>query len=220
MPIRLITISDVRLFRDGLADLLHRNPEFEVVGTAGGLAEATILLQGEVHLALLDMAMAESLAAVRSLCNAFPTLKIVAVAVPETEGEIVACAEAGVSGYVPREASVADLIESIKATAGGELRCSARIAASLLRRVARLAMVTIADPDAPLLTPRERDVLRLLEFGRSNKEIAKSLGIEVATAKNHVHNILEKLGVRRRSEAVAATRRWLSRPAGLPARCM
>jgi DNA-binding NarL/FixJ family response regulator len=215
MPIRLVTVSDVRLFRDGLADLLQRTAEFEVVGTAGGLPEVIALLQDPVDVALLDMAMAESLTAVRSLTSSFPTLKIVAVAVPNTEGDIIACAEAGVSGYVPREASSAELIEAVRAAAGGELRCSARIAASLLRRVARLATLTIAEPDAPLLTPRERDVLRLLEFGRSNKEIAKSLGIEVATAKNHVHNILEKLGVRRRGDAVAATRRWLSRPAGL-----
>jgi two-component system nitrate/nitrite response regulator NarL len=215
MPIRLVTVSDVRLFRDGLADLLLRTAEFEVVGTAGGLPEVLALLHHPVDVALVDMAMVESLAAVRSLTSAYPQLKIVAVAVPDTEGDIIACAEAGVCGYVSREASSEELMKAIKAAAGGELHCSARIAASLLRRVARLATLTIAEPDAPLLTPRERDVLRLLEFGRSNKEIAKSLGIEVATAKNHVHNILEKLGVRRRADAVAATRRWLARPVGL-----
>jgi DNA-binding NarL/FixJ family response regulator len=212
MPIRTITVSDVRLFREGLADLLRRFREFEVLGTARDLADAVALLEdAAADVVLLDMASADGLATVRYLVTAYPTLKIVAVAVPETESDIIACAEAGVSGYVPREASTVELIDAMTAAVSGELHCSARIAGSLLRRVTRLASVSLTSPDAPYLTPRERDVLRLLEFGRSNKEIARSLCIELATAKNHVHNVMEKLGVRRRGEAAAATRRWMAR---------
>jgi two-component system nitrate/nitrite response regulator NarL len=212
MGIRAIILGDIRLFREGLAGLLNRDPRVSVVATTGDFPAMLALLQSlQPDVVLLDMAMADSLGHAKALMASFPDLKIVALAVPETESDVIACAEAGATGYVPREASIEDLIVALESATRGELRCSARVAASLLRRVAELASVGSALSAAEHLTPRELDVLRLLDLGCSNKEIATELGIEVATAKNHVHNILEKLGVRRRAQAMAVARRWLPR---------
>jgi len=120
---------------------------------------------------------------------------------------------------VPRAASVEDLVAALESVGRGELLCSAQTAAALLRRVAALAAGRSA-PAQPLsnLTRREREIGGLLEAGLSNKDIAVQLGIEVATVKNHVHNVLEKLQVHRRGQAAArlqgrtATRRPTSVP--------
>ncbi len=136
-----------------------------------------------------------------------PNVKIVAIAVREIEHDIIACAEAGVTGYVPREASIADLIAAVMGAVQGELKCSPRIARSLFRRVSVLARAgAVTSGDLRSLTPREVQIARLIHQGMSNKEIALKLCIEVATVKNHVHNILEKLQVKNRREAMVCTR--------------
>jgi DNA-binding NarL/FixJ family response regulator len=118
-------------------------------------------------------------------------------------------AEVGASGYVPRDASLTDLVAAIERTARGELQCSAQVAAGMIRRVWALAKVA-GDREVPAgstpLTPREREIMRLIDQGMSNKDIARHLGIGVATAKSHVHHILEKLHVRGRSQAAARMR--------------
>src|SRR5439155_827652 len=105
-----------------------------------------------------------------------------------------------------REASIDDLVTVIESVARGEAICSPRVAAGLLRRVAALAAGHGGDLPRAQLTNREREIVRLIDNGLSNKEIARALGIEVATVKNHVHNILEKLQVHRRGEAAARVR--------------
>ena len=211
--ITVLIVGDIRLYREGLARLLDRPGEFRVLGTAQRREEAVHETRRlRPHVVLLDLTMADGLAAIRGIVAAEPETKVIALTVPETEREVVACAMAGASGYVPREASVEDLLSTVESVSRGELRCSPRIAAKLLYRVARLAAAIDVDPADVGLTPREREVAHLLEAGMSNKAIAKQLGIEVATAKNHVHRILEKLGVHRRAQAVARLRACLQRP--------
>ena len=154
---------------------------------------------------LLDMAMPESLETARAIVRTTPTLKIVALAVPEFERDVVACAQAGVSGYVPREGSLEDLLAVVWSVKRNELLCSPRMAATLFRRAATATDEGFTIPTRDL-TLRELQVVRLLDEGLSNKEIAVHLGIEIATVKNHVHNILHKLNVRRRGEAAARVR--------------
>jgi DNA-binding NarL/FixJ family response regulator len=108
---------------------------------------------------------------------------------------------------VLRDGTVDDLVATIESASRGELRCSAKIAAALLRRVADLATERDISKTNARLTRREQENACLVEEGLSNKEIAARLFIEVATVKNHVHNILEKLQVRTRGEAAAAVRR-------------
>ena len=121
-------------------------------------------------------------------------------------------AEAGIAGWVTREASVDDLRATVASAAAGEAVFSPRLAASLLRRVAALASERRVGAQATPLTRRQREILALIDEGLSNKEIARRLSIEVATVKNHVHNILEKLEVTRRAEAAALVREPMRTP--------
>jgi len=203
--IRVLIVSDIRLYRDGLAKILGDEPRLEIVAAAGDLQTAVrIATQRPVDIALVDMAMSQSAVAVRDLRAAAPALKTVALGVRDSEPDVIGVAEAGVAGYVPRAASIADLIAVLDSVGRGELLCSPRAAATLLRRVTTLAAGREGgELPNTALTPREREIAGLLEAGLSNKDIARRLGIEVATVKNHVHNLLEKLQVHRRAQAVA-----------------
>ncbi|MGV0835540.1 LuxR C-terminal-related transcriptional regulator [Mycolicibacterium thermoresistibile] len=136
-----------------------------------------------------------------------PELRVVAVGVvEEDEDEIIACAEAGVAGYHLRADSLDDLFAVIQKVLQGEFVCSPGISAVLIRRVSALAAQT--RPPAPqlALTNREVEILRMLERGLSNRDIAGQLSIAVHTVKNHVHSVLRKLGVRTRHQAAALSR--------------
>ncbi len=191
--IRVLVVSDIRLYRDGLAHILAAEPRLAVVGTAADVPAA--LREVAAHapdVALVDMAMPQSVEAVRGIIASRPGVKVVALA------------EAGVAGYVARAASVQDLVHTLEGVGRGELLCSAQAAAALWRRVGSLAATgSGARHASSALTLREREIGALLEAGLSNKDIATRLGIEVATVKNHVHNLLEKLDVHRRGQAVA-----------------
>lgn len=199
-----MVVSDIRLYRDGLAELLDRESALHVVGSAASVPAALIL--GAAHLPgviLVDMALSEPLAAVAILAAAVPGARIIAVTVPEREADVLACIEAGAFGYVSREASLQELVRAVISAANGETLCSPRIAAVLVRRVAVLAASRMPDQSAHL-TPREQQVVALIVEGLSNRQIARRLSIEIATVKNHVHNILGKLAARSRKEVAAA----------------
>jgi two-component system, NarL family, nitrate/nitrite response regulator NarL len=158
---------------------------------------------------LLDAAMPEGLIAAADIVGSDPGVKVVAIALDETPHAVLEWAEVGAAGYVPRDASLADLIATIERTSRGELQCSAQVAAGMIRRLWTLAKVAgdrhVSNASVHL-TPREREIMRLIDQGMSNKDIARHLGIGVATAKSHVHHILEKLQVRGRSQAAARLR--------------
>ena len=212
MAIRVLIVGDIRLYREGLEHVLSGSERVTLVGTAS-CGEEAIERTGRLNpdIVLLDMAMRDAHSTVQQMTHIAPDTKVVALAVPEIDSEVIACAEAGVAGYVTREGSLDDVIQIIEAAAKGELRCSARIAGSLLRRIATLAAGRHEPGPMACLTNRESDIMALIEEGLSNKEIARKLGIEVATVKNHVHNILEKLHVHRRGEAAAVMRHLRAR---------
>jgi two-component system nitrate/nitrite response regulator NarL len=199
--IRLLVASDVRLYREGLVGILGGRGSCEIVGTgadrASTLERATEL---EPDVALVDETMAEACKTVRTLAGA--GVPVVIFGVHEREDEIIEYAEAGVAGYVTRDSSLEELVEVLESVARGETLLSPRIAALLLRRVQTSARPGPVDR----LTPREAEILRLIDDGLSNKQIARRLTIELPTVKNHVHSILEKLEVKRRGEAAARVR--------------
>jgi DNA-binding NarL/FixJ family response regulator len=131
---------------------------------------------------------------------------VVALGLLDSEAEVLAAAESGASGFVLRDACLDELIDCLETVARGDLRCSPSIAGALLRRLGTLASERPRSDPVRDITWREREVLGLVEQGLSNKDIAGRLSIEVTTVKNHIHNILEKLGVRRRSDAAATLR--------------
>jgi two-component system nitrate/nitrite response regulator NarL len=203
--IRLAIVSGVRLYRDGLTNALADEETIHVVGTAGGIADACALVARErPDLTLADLASPPSLELARALAATRRT-RVVALAAPDRDEELVRCAEAGVAAYVTREASLAELVKMIQRAHQGEAECSPRMAGLLLERVAALSASASRRP-AGTLTPREREIVALISDGLSNKEIGGRLCIELGTVKNHVHNILEKLDVSKRTEAVARAR--------------
>jgi two-component system, NarL family, nitrate/nitrite response regulator NarL len=210
-----VIVSDIRLYRDGLAMVLAAGA-IEVVGMAASAAEALqVTRSARPDAVLLDLAMPRSIALVPLLRRSAADAGIVALTVPEVEREVVQCAEGGVSAYVTRQETVEDLVAAIEGAVRGEAYCSPRVTAMLLRSMRSSAAARDGAHGLDILTPRELAIVELLELGLSNKEIGERLQIEVATVKNHVHSILAKLRVRRRAEAAPRLRDlgW-RRPAG------
>lgn len=207
----VVLIAETRFYREGLADALARVDGIRVVGTATGADALARLRSLAPDVVLLDTAVAGMLDLLRTMVAASPSARVVALALPERDSEVLTCIEAGASGYVTDDASLAELVDTVERVARGEMRCSPRITGTLVRRVTALAAGH--RPSSPLrtLTGRELEVLELLDEGLSNKQIARRLGIEVATVKNHVHHILEKLQVDRRGEATARLRHHVGR---------
>ena len=205
MPIRVCLCSAVGLYREGLAEGLRRYEKLDVVGVLGDGGDALSRL-GELRpqVILLDSTIDESRLFLQEIVREVPDSRTVALALAESE--IVSWAEAGAWSYVTRDASIAELVDAAVSAVRGEVRCSPRVAGSLFRRVSRLAAAAETAPAYTHLTAREREIVELIDEGLSNKEIAARLFIELATVKNHVHNILEKLNVARRGEAAAKVR--------------
>src|SRR5262249_28164381 len=154
---------------------------------------ASLLIQASrPDVVVLDMATRRSFDIVRAIRLQAPEIQIVAFGVEELESEIVACAKAGIAGYVPCEASLDELVAIIEGVVRGEVICTPRIAAGIFRQLESLTSAAHTNPSMPIaatLTTRERQILELIGRGLSNKEIAVHLGIEVSTVKNHVHNL-------------------------------
>lgn len=203
----IIIVSDTRLYREALALSLARADRVVVVGVADTVASAlTCIEENTPDVVLLDFAMPDALALPYAIAAARTPVKVVAFSVADTEDEVCECAEAGIAGYVARDGSKEDLIAAVENAVRGEVLCSPRAAASLFRRLAARVQATRQRPPEAPLTGREHDIIALIDRGLSNKEIARQLNISLPTVKNHVHNILEKLQVRRRGAAAALLR--------------
>jgi DNA-binding NarL/FixJ family response regulator len=206
--ISLVVIAQVRLYREGLATLFAEREGFAVSATAidreDGLA---CIRERSPDIVLLALAPSSSPALVREIVSAAPDTSVVVLGVSDDDPDVLPLAEAGAAGYVTTEASGDDIVSVVEGVARGEMPCSPRLAATLLRRVAVLAQERGVPPSLANLTKREREIVGLIDEGLSNKEIAHDLSIEVTTVKNHVHNILEKLNVRRRADAAALLRK-------------
>ncbi len=201
--VNLLVASDVRLYREGLEQMLREAPGLSVSAGAASAAETLDRVQDtRPSVVLLDMAMKGALAVARQIARQYRGMKVVALGMPEFETEVLSCVSVGVAGYVTRSASIDDVLEAIQAAARGEARCSPRVAGFLFRHIATLSKQRPAPAAGVHLTAREAQILELLRRGMSNKMISRTLGIELPTVKNHVHSILAKLGVHRRAEAM------------------
>jgi two-component system nitrate/nitrite response regulator NarL len=231
MVIRVLVASHIRLYRESLGRVLEQAKEHSMeqavrqaaqqaleqatqqaleqavkvvlVGLASSAADAVEQVRRLApDITLLDMAMSDAFSVARHLARFAGGSRIVALGMAENEAEVLNCAQLGIAGYVTRDASIAEMLAAVEATARGEVHCSPKIAGSLFRRIAALS--TESRGSAPnALTARESQILKLLQQGMSNKMISRSLGIELPTVKNHVHSILAKLGIHRRTEAIS-----------------
>lgn len=202
--VRVAVISPVRIHRHGVARLLRQEPGITVACTARNAATALSSFDG-VDVVLLDVSGEHGLDTLREL-TAKSAVPLVVLGIRDRPAEVVDYAEAGVAGYVTDEHTVDDLVAAVRSAHHGEFSCPASVAAGLAARLTLRAREHRPSP-LSLLTARELEILTLIESGSSNKEIARRLHIQLTTVKNHVHNILRKLGVRGRGEAAATARR-------------
>lgn len=207
--IRVAVISPVRIHLQGLAHLLETEEDVRLVGTAPGVGAADALLTAaDIDVVLFDMtgemAGEPGLDELHRLAER-TAVPCVVLGIPDRPDDVVACAEAGIAGYVTNENSFTDLVDTLRSATRGEFSCQAGVAAGLVGRLAALARVH-RGARAPKLTSRELQIVALIESGHANKEIARLLHIQLTTVKNHVHNVLEKLGVDSRAEVAAAVR--------------
>lgn len=212
--IKVIVFSDIKIYCDGLSRILANTKPIEIIAAESNLDDAVLKIkQDSPDVILLDMTMVDSSQIAHKAMALFPDAKIVALAVPENEDNIVECAEVGIAGYVAREASLDELIDTVIGAKKGEFCCPPKIAAYVFKKfhdiacgVCRPNHTQISrDPGNLLtvLTKREQQIFNLMACGLSNKLISRDLNIEVSTVKNHVHNILVKLDVKNRAGAIS-----------------
>jgi len=206
--ITALVISEICFFREGIVAALAEAPE---IGAVSGAAHAPERIAGAApDVVVVDLATARSLSVIASVRRAAPEARIVSLGA-DREEQALACARAGVRGFVTRDQGLDELIQAVVAVAKGRDLCPPSVGVLLLRVMAGAGAAQADSGAGTGLTDREIDVLKLLERGLSNKEIAAALVIEPATAKNHVHNVLRKLNVHRRGQAAALVRRQYER---------
>jgi two-component system nitrate/nitrite response regulator NarL len=204
--IPVFLVADVCVYRELLVDALADQEGLEVVGGTPADIASMAIGMAEPAVVLLDASSGSAPARVHALAASVPTATIVAVGVRDDEATLLELVEGGVAGYVTAEQPLEELIEAVVAAANGELRCSPRVSAALARRVASLKAELPVKPGERRLTRRQQEIASLISEGLSNKQIARRLSIEQATVKNHVHNILSKLGVSHRNDVTAFIR--------------
>jgi two-component system nitrate/nitrite response regulator NarL len=201
LQIRVFIVSNVRLHREGLAALLRECPSIEVLGADSVQEAQNTLNTTATDVALIDAQSASASEMVGPLRKICARVRILAIGIHETASEVLACAAAGIDGYVPMDAALGDMVAAIENVVRGELVCSPKVAASLYQSIG-LSRSTVDTS----LTTRELQVAELMNRGLPTKEIAWRLGVQPCTAKNHVRNILHKLQVHGRGQAVAKLR--------------
>lgn len=207
-PIRVFITDDNRLLREGLTSMLEEQEDITVVGAAESGSDALKQIKElRPEVALIDIGMPDKdgIDVTHTLHQDLPEVKVIILGMCDLTDEIMACIEAGAAGYVLKEASFDHLLETIRSVHIGESFASPDVTASLFSRIAELA-----DESTPRssmkLTARELQIVNLIAKGLTNKEIAQKLSIATQTVKNHVHNILDKLQLHNRLEAVQYAR--------------
>ena len=202
--IRVLLVDDQALFREALHTLLSVQPDIEVVGEAGNGEEALHMVaqfQPDVVLMDLQMPVMDGVAATRRLQAEHPEFRAIMLTTFDDDEYVFEGLRAGAIGYLLKDVSAQKLVEAIQSAARGETFLQPSIAAKVVAEVARhgtpATSASLIDP----LTSRELDILRRMAEGLNNREIAEALVITEGTVKNHVTNILGKLGVRDRTQA-------------------
>ena len=208
--IRILLVNEIRLMGNVIAAALEDEPDIQVVARVTSLEEALKVVQEkEVDVALVSTRLPDqgALKLTNAITELAPATKVLALGLTEEKKRVLRYVEAGATGYVLKDDSLDDMIETIRAAQEGKVFVSPEIAAAMVERISDLAQmfsdVENSVTDDADLTSRELEVLKLIGEDLTNQQIAEELVIEVGTVKNHVHSILEKLNVSSRGEAAA-----------------
>ena len=204
-PTRVLVVDDQQLFRQGLVMLLGVEPDIDVVGEAGdGIAATELAASAVPDVILMDVRMPKrsGIEACVAIKEAAPTARIIMLTVSDEEADLYDAVKNGASGYLLKDSSIDEVAQAIRVVADGQSLISPSMAIKLLDEFKQMSRSDRQQVPTPKLTDRELEVLKLVAQGLNNREIAKRLFISENTVKNHVRNILEKLQLHSRMEAV------------------
>jgi len=205
MSIRLMLVDDSEVVRVGLAAVLSQDADIEIVGQAATSGDAvTLAEQLTPDLVLLDVRIPEEggIEAGRRILESLPATRVLFLSAFADDELVRAAIVIGAHGYLLKEIDARSLIDSIKRVAGGESILDPGLRSGVLDWVMR----SVPPPEAPekaALTPQEQRIVALVAEGKTNKEIAAAMDLSPKTVKNYLHNVFEKLGIQRRSQAAA-----------------
>ena len=201
-PITTVVIDDHLLFRTGLRELLEQE-DIRVVGEASTAESGLEVIERQApDVAIVDLNLPRMSGqdAIRQIVTIAPRTQVLVLTISVDEADVTDAVLAGACGYLLKDASAADIVTGVRAAATGESMVSPRMAKTLLDQLRERARGE-RRPSLESLSPREREVLRLVVEGKDNAAIAEELFISPYTVKNHISNILLKLGVENRLQA-------------------
>jgi two-component system NarL family response regulator len=204
-PVRVLVVDDQELFRRGLIMLLSGDTDIEVVGEASdGITATDLAVTTAPDVILLDVRMPRrtGVEACRGIKEAVPSAKIIMLTVSDEEADLYESVKNGASGYLLKDSSIEEVAQAIRVVNEGQSLISPSMAVKLIDEFKQMSKPEREQGPALRLTDRELEVLRLVAKGLNNREVAKQLFISENTVKNHVRNILEKLQLHSRMEAV------------------
>jgi Response regulator containing a CheY-like receiver domain and an HTH DNA-binding domain len=212
MTATVVLVDDHAMFRSGVRSEL--GARVDVVGEAGTVAEAiSVITTGRPDVVLLDVHMPDGggLAVMEATAKEVPDTRFLALSVSDAAEDVIALIRAGARGYVTKTISADELADAVARVADGDVVFSPRLAGFVLDAFRDAPIAPSVDPEIDLLTPREREVLRLLARGYAYKEIAAQLFISIKTVETHASNVLRKLQLSNRHQLTrwAADRRML-----------
>jgi len=208
--IRILLVNDIQLISNVIAASLEDEPDITIVDCVSSPEDALRSIQEqEIDVALVSTRLPNqgALEFTKKVAKFSPSTKVLALGLSEDKNQVLRFIEAGASGFVLKDNSVNELIETIRAAKDKKAFVSPEIASAIMNRLTELTQLLLdcgnSFPDEADLTPRELEILELIGRRMTNQQIAGELVIEVGTVKNHVHSILNKLDVGSRSDASA-----------------
>lgn len=209
-PINLLLVNESGLIGNVISAALEDEPDIRVVASVSSAEEALrVVREQTIDVALVSTRLPQlgALKLTSDITEVAPSTKVLALGLTEEKKQVLRYVEAGATGYILKDQSLEDLVETVRAAQDGKVFVSPQIAAAIMERLSTLARM-FSDvenniTDTTSLTAREMEVLELLGKGFTNQQIAEKLVVEIGTVKNHVHSILEKLNVKTRNEAAA-----------------
>lgn len=210
--ISVALIEDNRMTREGLAALLSQAAGFHVVASVP-VCDAALLRDAKPQVILLDVGLGNngSLRAAETAKREVPESRVIITDLLPARDDIVDFVNAGVSGFILKDATFEDLVSTIQSVAGGAQVLPPAMTSSLFSQITKKIIVRggpdVAQDDAVRMTPREREVVELIGEGLSNKELAQRLSIATHTVKSHVRNVMEKLALHTRLQIAAFAHR-------------